>query len=148
MVAARCLDERVRQLVNGTWKDVKGEDLKIIMENEDESKTKKPKANQKSHPKMVGTWNDDAEGTIYQYKKRLRREGFYLSTFLYVPGIKPDNNDVEHMNRMLKCILNDGGGNRSERGMHASSVLFSVLATCKLNGTSFYDVLCAAAGDG
>ncbi|MDE0526714.1 MAG: hypothetical protein OXI27_09010 [Thaumarchaeota archaeon] len=52
------------------------------------------------------------------------------------------------MNRKFVSMRSDGGGSRSESGMRASSILFTVFATCRLNGTSFYDVLCSSAGDG
>ena len=110
-VAARCLNESLRQLMHHPWKD------------------------------------DDAK-TINKFRKRWRREGFFMSTFLYMPRLDPDSNDVERMNRTFASISSDGGGNRSISGMEANSILFTVFATCKLNGTSFYDILCNASGDG
>ncbi len=97
---------------------------------------------------MNADCEDDKKGTINKYKKRWRREGIYISTFLHIPGLDPDSNDVERMNRKFVSIRSDGGGSRSESGMRASSILFTVFATCRLNGTSFYDVLCSSAGDG
>ena len=97
---------------------------------------------------MNHPWKDDGEKTINKFRKRWRREGFFMSTFLYIPGLDPDSNYVERMNRTFASISSDGGGNRSILGMEANSILLTVFATCKLNGTSFYDVLCNASGDG
>ena len=109
-VAARCLDESLRQLMHYPGKD-------------------------------------DAEKTINTFRKRWRREGFFMSTFLYMPGIDPDSNDVERMNKNLASISSHGGGNRSILGMEANSILLTVFTTCKLNGTSFYEILCNSSGD-
>ena len=78
-------------------------------------------------------FSGEPKKTINKYKKRWRREGLYMSLFLYVPGLGPDNNDVERMNRTFKCTINDGGGggNKSKLGMHVNSILFTILATTK-----------------
>lgn len=62
---------------------------------------------------MKREWEDDSQGTIKRYRKRYRREGYYLSTFLRKKGIKSGSNDVERMNRRFVSIRDDGGGNRS-----------------------------------
>lgn len=49
---------------------------------------------------------------------------------------------------MFVSIYSDGGENRSEFGMRINSILFTILATSKLNDESFYDILCGASGDG
>ena len=66
-----------------------------------------------------------------------------MSTFLHIKGIPPDNNDVERTNRVFISIKNDGnGGNRTSRGMEANSILFTLFATGKISGESFFDILC------
>ncbi len=87
-------------------------------------------------------WDGDKEGIINRFKKRWRREGYHMSTFLHIKGIPPDNNDVERTNRVFVSIKNDGGGNRTSRGMEANSILFTLLATGKISGESFFDMLC------
>ena len=54
------------------------------------------------------------------------REGYYM-TMPGIPGISPDNNAVERANRRFVSVRNDGGGNRSRKGMDANSVLFTML---------------------
>ena len=96
---------------------------------------------------MNDKWIDDQDSTINKFKKRWRREGYYIGTFLHKHGIPPDNNTVERMNRRFVSIRNDGGGNRTSIGMDYNSILFSVRATCILNGDSFYEFLCNSSGD-
>lgn len=82
-----------------------------------------------------GDWNDDLDDTVNRYRKRLRREGLYLSTFLYV---EPTSNAVERINRGFVSIRSDGGGNVYEKGMEANSTLSTIYATCKVRKESFY----------
>ena len=93
-------------------------------------------------------WAGDKEGIINRFKKRWRREGYHMSTFLHIKGVRPDNNDVERTNRVFVSIKNDGGGNRTSRGMEANSTLFTLLATGKIRGEIFFDMLCKACKPG
>ena len=97
---------------------------------------------------MHGEWKDDEAGTIARYKKRYRREGLFLTTYLRKEGIPIDSNGVERMNRKFVAIRSDGGGNRSPKGMEANSILFSVYATDILNGASFFEHVIQSAGYG
>ena len=97
---------------------------------------------------MRGEWKDDEAGTIARYKKRYRREGLFLSTYLRKEDIDIDSNDVERMNRKFVAIRSDGGGNRSPKGMEANSILFTVYATDVLNGVSFFEHVIQSAGYG
>lgn len=84
----------------------------------------------------------DGEGKrIVRYKKRISREGNFMTACRYMDGILPDNNPAENVNWRFTSIKNDGSGNRSEKGMDANSILFTVLATDKINGNSFFDHL-------
>ena len=110
-VAADCLDESMRQLMNHEWKD-------------------------------------DRHGTIRRYRKRYRREGYHLNTFLR-QGIKSGSNDVERMNRKFASIRDDGCGNRSPGGMEANPILFTAYAPSKVLDTGFYEeVIRYSSGDG
>ena len=94
-------------------------------------------------------YQDDRHGTIAKYRKRRYREGYYMTTCLRTPGISPDNNAVERANRRFVSVRNDGGGNRSRKGMDANSVLFTMLATDRVRRESFFDHLVrSASGDG
>ena len=111
LVASRCLDSKMRQIMNDNWND---------------------------------NWNDNGEDKIInKFKKRWRREGYNVSTFLQKPDIPPDNNEIEQMNRRFVSIRSDGAGNRTVAGMECNSTLFTVRATCNLNNVSFYDTLCS-----
>ena len=87
-------------------------------------------------------------GTIARYKKRYRREGLFLTTYLGKEDIPIDSNGVERMNRKFVAMRSDGGGNRSPKGMEANSILFSVYATGILNGASFFEHVIQSAGYG
>ncbi|MCE2509309.1 MAG: hypothetical protein J4G04_08505 [Nitrosopumilaceae archaeon] len=92
---------------------------------------------------MHGDWEDDRDHTIRRYRKRWRREGLHMSTFLYVDGVDSNSNGVERINRGFVSIRSDGGGNRSEEGMRVNSILFSICATCRVQEKSFYRHLAA-----
>ena len=96
------------------------------------------------------SYRDDKEGTMAP--KRHRREGWFMTTHLYQKDIRevaPDNNGVERVNRRFVAVRSDGGGNRTQRGMDANSVLFTVMATDWINGKSLYEHLMrSASGDG
>ena len=90
----------------------------------------------------------DRDGHIARYKKRFAREGKFLTTYLRKEGVAIGNNPVERMNRKVVCVRDDGGGNRSEKGMKANSILLAAMATDLLNGVSFFDhIVEAASGD-
>ena len=84
---------------------------------------------------------DDGQGTIKRYRKRCRREGYYLSTFLRKEGIKSGSNGVERVNRRFVAVRSDGGGNRTQRGIDANSMLFTIMATDWINGKNLYEHL-------
>ena len=131
-VAARCLDKQRSELINHPW----GEE----------------RCGQEGcGPDGCDNCRLDEEGrkTIARHIKRHRREGYYYTTHLYRDRIAPDNNAVERVNRKFVAIRNDGGGNRSSDGMEANSVLFTIKATDRINGASFFDHLVrASSGDG
>ena len=90
----------------------------------------------------------DRDGHIARYKKRFAREGKFLTTYLRKEGVAIDNNPVERMNRKVVCVRDDGGGNRSEKGMKVNSILLAAMATDLLNDASFFDhIVEAASGD-
>ena len=68
-----------------------------------------------------------------------------MTTFLRQKGVPPDNNSCERANRVVVCVRGDGGGNRTEKGMRANSILFTIKLNGKINGRSFYDHMIRAA---
>ena len=94
---------------------------------------------------MNREYKDDAECNIARYQKRYKREKDFMTTFLRQKGVPPDNNSCERANRVVVCVRGDGGGNRTEKGMRANSILFTIKLTDKINGRSFYDHMIRAA---
>ena len=90
-------------------------------------------------------YKDDAECNIARYQKRYKREKDFMTTFLRQKGVPPDNNSCERANRVVVCVRGDGGGNRTEKGMRANSILFTIKLTDKINMKSFYDHIIRAA---
>ena len=94
---------------------------------------------------MNQEYKDDAECNIARYQKRHKREKDFMTTFLRQKGVPPDNNSCERANRVVVCVRGDGGGNRTEKGMRANSILFTIKLTDKTNGRNFYDHMMHAA---
>ena len=82
---------------------------------------------------------DDVECNIARYQKRYKREKDFMTTFLRQKDVPPDNNSCEGANRVVVCVRGDGEENRTEKGMKANSILFTIKLTDKINGRSFYD---------
>ena len=143
-VAARCLDKQRSDLLNNPW-DAKGYPTAEEYPAADDGG-----GPDGGGPAVDGGGPDEASRkTINRYVKRHRREGYFYTTHLYLQGIAPDNNAVERVNRKFVAIRSDGGGNRSADGMEANSVLFTIMATDRINGASFFDHLVrASSGDG
>ena len=98
---------------------------------------------------LNGEYEDDEYRTIAKRQKRHRREGWFMTTHLYKKNVPPNNNGVEQVNRRLVAVRNDGGGNRTQKGMNANSILFTIYATDWINAGSFFEHLVrAASGDG
>ena len=94
-------------------------------------------------------YQDDEDCTIAKRVKRHRREGRYMAPHTYQEDVPPDNNGVERANRRFAAVCNDGGGNRTQKGMDANSILLGIFATDWINGRSFFNHLVrAASGDG
>lgn len=87
--------------------------------------------------------------TTNKHIKRHRRAGYFYTTHLHLPGIVLDNNAVKRVNRKFVTIRNDDGGNRSADGTKANSALFTIMATDRINGASFFDhLMWTSSGDG
>src|SRR6516162_5280515 len=61
----------------------------------------------------------------------LRREREAMFTFLYCPGLEATNYRAEQAIRPMVVTRKVWGGNRTEQGAHAQSVLVSILQTCR-----------------
>ena len=94
---------------------------------------------------MNREYKDDVECNIARYQKRYKREKDFMTTFLRQKDVPPDNNSCERANRVVVCVRGDGEENRTEKGMKANSILFTIKLTDKINGRSFYDHMMHAA---
>ena len=101
---------------------------------------------------LHGSHRDDKQRTMARYRKRHRREGRFMTTHMYqkdARGVAQDSNGVERASRRFVAVRSDGGGNRTQRGMDANSVLFTVMATDWINKKSLFEHLVrSASGDG
>ncbi len=99
-------------------------------------------------------YEDDGECSIAKRKKRHRREGYFMTTYIYKKreGVAADSNGVEWVNRRFVAVRSDGGGgggDRTQKGMDTNSIIFPIYATDWINGNSFFDHLVkSASGDG
>ena len=131
-VAARCLDKQRSELIHLPW----GEE---------------PCGQEGCGPEGCENCRLDEDGrkTINRHIKRHRREGYFYTTHLDHPEIGPDSHPVERVSRKFAVIRSDGGGNHSADGMKVNSGLFTIMATDRINGVSFFDHLVrASSGDG
>ena len=94
---------------------------------------------------LRATYADTTEVIITRRMKRHNREGMFMTTHMYRGDVDPDNNGVERVNRLFKSIRDDGGGNRTQKGMDANSILFTIMATDWINDASFFDHLIRSA---
>ena len=98
---------------------------------------------------MDRQYEDDRHDTIKRYRKRYRRELEFMTTFLRMEGVLPDSNGVERKVRYIMPVKKNGGGNRSQKGMDANSVLLTIMATDHITGSSFFEhVVRSSSGDG
>lgn len=75
---------------------------------------------------------------------RLRKHGAAYFTFITTPGIEPTNNLAEQAIRFVVIDRHITQGTRSEGGNRWSERIWTVIATCALQGVSVYEFLCAS----
>src|SRR5271170_6640467 len=76
--------------------------------------------------------------------KRLSKYGDVYFTFITTPGIEPTNNLAEQAIRFVVIDRHITQGTRSEGGNHWSERIWTVLATCAMQGQSVYEFLGAS----
>ena len=52
---------------------------------------------------------------------------------------------TKQVNRRFAAVRSDGGRNRTQNGMDANSIIFTIYATGWINGNSFFDHLVRSA---
>jgi transposase len=76
--------------------------------------------------------------------KRFRDHGASYFTFITTPEVEPTNNLAEQAIRFVVIDRHITQGTRSEGGRHWSERIWTVIATCALQGKSAYEFLCMA----
>ena len=72
---------------------------------------------------------------------RFRRHGAAYFTFITTPGMDPTNNVAEQAIRFIGIDRHVTQGTRSARGRTASERLWTILATCEVQGRSVFAFL-------
>ncbi len=73
--------------------------------------------------------------------KRFKRHGKAYFQFITTPGLDPTNNTAERALRFIVKYRHISQGTRSINGRNACERIWSVLATCRQQGKSFFDFL-------
>jgi transposase len=76
--------------------------------------------------------------------KRLRKYGEAYFTFITTPGVEPTNNLAEQAIRFVVIDRHITQGTRSDVGNRWSERIWTVIATCALQGQSVYEFLAAS----
>src|SRR6266496_71367 len=92
----------------------------------------------------AGTTSVPASQPCQAMAKRLRKHGAAYFTFITTPGIEPTNNLAEQAIRFVVIDRHITQGTRSEGGNRWSERIWTVIATCAMQGLSVYEFLCAS----
>jgi transposase len=76
-----------------------------------------------------------ADPDVERLKNRMAFFQDQFLTFLTAPGVEPDNNMAEREIRPAVVDRKISGGNRSDDGADAHSILMSIIQTCRKQGT-------------
>src|SRR5262249_46818524 len=76
--------------------------------------------------------------------KRLREYGADYFTFITTPEVEPTNNLAEQAIRFVVIDRHITQGTRSEGGNRWSERMWTVIATCAMQGRSVFEFLCAS----
>ena len=76
--------------------------------------------------------------------ERFRKHGLSYFEFITTPGIDPTNNVAEQAIRFIVIDRHVTQGTRSPKGRKTSEILWSVIATCALQGRSAFNFILEA----
>ena len=76
--------------------------------------------------------------------KRFRKHGKAYFEFITTPGMDPTNNIAEQAIRFIVIDRHVTQGTRSAKGRRASERLWTVIATCALQGRSAFEFILQA----
>lgn len=92
-------------------------------------------------PSRLGKDGKEQKREGQNMAKRFRKHGEEYFRFITTPGIDPTNNVAERAIRFVVIDRHVTQGTRGVRGREASERLWSVLATCELQGRSAFDFI-------
>jgi transposase len=130
--------ERLRQLVRELFEIIHARDKLTERVYQQQLQAKKAQI------VAAGTQAVPASKQCQAMAKRLSKYGDAYFTFITTPGIEPTNNLAEQAIRFVVIDRHITQGTRSEGGNHWSERIWTVLATCALQGQSVYEFLCAS----
>ena len=129
--------------------------FKIIHEKENLTQEQFNTSLKEAKEKIITVAIDDAPSCIDENGKeekreaqnmanRFRKHGKEYFTFITTPGIGPTNNLAEQAIRFVVIDRHITQGTRSIKGRKASERLWTVIATCSLQGRSAFDFILKA----
>ncbi len=86
----------------------------------------------------------EQKGPVKNMADRFRKHGEAYFTFITTPGMEPTNNCAEQAIRFIVIDRHITQGTRSIKGRTASERLWSVIATCELQGRSAFEFILKA----
>ena len=88
---------------------------------------------------MIKAKNSNAKPRIWPTEFRNHGEAYF--EFITTPGIDPTNNIAEQAIRFIVIDRHVTQGTRSARGRKASERLWTIIATCSLQGRSAFEFI-------
>lgn len=101
----------------------------------------------KDVPSSLNKNGKDEKTEAQNMAKRFRTYGKAYFEFITTPGIEPTNNAAEQAIRFVVIDRMITQGTRSIRGRQTNERLWTVIATCRLQGRSAYEFILKAVSD-
>lgn len=95
-------------------------------------------------PSSINADGKEEKKATWNMAKRFRDHGESYFQFIATPGMDPTNNTAERAIRFIVIDWHVKQGTRSVKGRQASERIWTVIATCELNGRSAYNFILKA----
>jgi len=95
-------------------------------------------------PSSINADGKEEKKAAWNMAKRFREHGESYFQFITTPGMDPTNNTAERAIRFIVIDRHVKQGTRSVKGRQASERIWTVIATCELNGRSAYNFILKA----
>jgi transposase len=95
-------------------------------------------------PSSIDSKGKEANKEAWNMAKRFRDHGESYFTFITTPGMDPTNNVAEQAIRFVVIDRHIKQGTRSVRGRKANERIWTVIATCALQGKSVFEFILKA----